>query len=70
MPCVVERIVILGLSAKDVGRSKEALIEPSNRRVELEKGPLLLRSGVQSTSAHVVRKPNVPISEDWSIKII
>ena len=69
-PCLVERIIILGLNAKDILRSKEALVEPSNRRVELESGPLLLRSGAPITSAHVIRKPNVPIAEDWSIKII
>lgn len=67
--CLVERIILLGLRARDLAGAKHAFVEPLNRRVELEAGPLLLRSGAQ-VNAHFIRKPNIPIAEDWSIKLI
>lgn len=68
-PCVVERVIILGLNAKDLPGIKHAVVEPHNRRVELETGPLLLKPGAQ-VNAHVIRKPNVLVAEDWSIKVL
>lgn len=67
--CVVERIIILGLKTKDLRGIKHAFVEPHNRRVELEAGPLVLRSGAQ-VNAHIIRRPNVPVAEDWSIKVL
>lgn len=67
--CVVERIIVLGLRAKDLPGIKHAVVEPHNRRVELESGPLLLRSGAP-VNAHIIRKPNVLVAEDWSIKVL
>lgn len=67
--CVVERIIVLGLRAKDLPGIKHAIVEPHNRRVELESGPLLLRSGAP-VNAHIIRKPNVLVAEDWSIKVL
>ncbi|KAI5669532.1 hypothetical protein M9H77_19385 [Catharanthus roseus] len=63
--CTVERILLLGMSS----RSKSALVEPSNEKVEIELGPLRLR-GEQSPSVLTIRKPNVRIADDWSINIL
>jgi mannosyl-oligosaccharide alpha-1,3-glucosidase len=62
--CVVERIIILGLSAG----TKKAIIEPGNLEVEIESGPISLRSG-SSLVAPTIRRPNVRITDDWTIKI-
>ncbi|KAH7292375.1 hypothetical protein KP509_29G065300 [Ceratopteris richardii] len=63
---LIERIVILGL---ELPITSHATVEPGNRRIELEVGSLLLRPGMQS-NAYILRKPNVLISEDWSIKVL
>eukprot|EP00250_Pteridium_aquilinum_P013173 c21179_g1_i1 orf=86-2851(+) len=68
-PCLVERIIVLGLRGKNLSGVKHAVVEPHNRRVELEAGPLLLRSGAQ-VNTHIIRKPNVLVAEDWSIKVL
>jgi mannosyl-oligosaccharide alpha-1,3-glucosidase len=62
--CVVERIVILGLSSG----AKKAIIEPGNLEVGIESGPISLRSG-SSPVAPTIRRPNVHIAGDWTIKI-
>ncbi|MCO5580095.1 hypothetical protein L7F22_033961 [Adiantum nelumboides] len=67
--CLIERIVLLGVRAKDLSGVKHAVVQPYNRRVELEVGPLVLRKGPQS-NAYIIRKPNVLVSEDWSIKVL
>ncbi|MCO5584511.1 hypothetical protein L7F22_038439 [Adiantum nelumboides] len=67
--CLIERIVLLGVRAKDLSGVKHAVVQPHNRRVELEVGPLVLREGPQS-NAYIIRKPNVLVSEDWSIKVL
>lgn len=67
--CIVERIIILGLQSKISSGGRTALVEPSNQRVDIEAGPLRLRPK-SYPSAVIVRKPNVPIDEDWSIKIL
>ncbi|TVU47917.1 hypothetical protein EJB05_07533 [Eragrostis curvula] len=61
---VVERIIILGLSSG----AKKAIIEPENQEVDIELGPVSLRSG-SSSVAPTIRRPNVRIADDWSIKI-
>lgn len=66
-PCSVERVIVLGLQPKHVTGVKHAFVDPLNKRVEIEAGPLIFRPGAD-LSAHIVRKPNVPIAEDWSIK--
>ncbi|KAG9457079.1 hypothetical protein H6P81_001587 [Aristolochia fimbriata] len=63
--CVLERIILLGLPAG----AKGALIEPVNLKTEVESGPLMLRKGSKPV-ALVIRKPNVRVSDDWSIKIV
>jgi len=62
--CVVERIIILGLRSG----AKKAIIEPGNREVEIESGPVSLRSG-SSPVAPTIRRPNVRIADDWTIRI-
>ncbi|XP_042493218.1 probable glucan 1,3-alpha-glucosidase [Macadamia integrifolia] len=63
--CVIERIIILGLSS----RAKNALIEPANYRADIESGPLSLR-WKGSPAVFTIRKPNVRIADDWIIKIL
>ena len=63
--CTIERIILLGHSSKP----KSARIEPSNNVAEVELGPLQIRSGVQS-SVLTIRKPNVRVSDDWTIKLL
>ncbi|XP_022843342.1 probable glucan 1,3-alpha-glucosidase [Olea europaea var. sylvestris] len=63
--CIVERIILLGFSPGP----KKALIEPVNEKVDIEPGPLLLRGG-WSSSVLTIRKPNVRIADDWTIKIL
>lgn len=63
--CLVERIILLGLSAN----AKKAVIEPGNHEVDIELGPLSLRAG-SSPVALTIRKPNVPVADDWTISIL
>lgn len=63
--CTVERIILLGLS----GGPKAALVEPGKKKVEVESGPLFLRAS-GAASALTIRKPNVRVADDWSIKIL
>ena len=63
--CVVERIILLGLPS----RPKSALIEPSNKKTEIEMGPLRVQRS-QVASVLTIRKPNVRISDDWTIQIL
>lgn len=63
--CKVERIILLGLSSGP----KSALVEPANQKVEIELGPLRVRGG-KSPSVLTIRKPDVRIADDWSIKIL
>lgn len=62
--CVVERIILQGLSTGQ----KSALVEPANQKAEIERGPLLLYSR-QGPTVLTIRKPNVRIADDWVIKI-
>ena len=63
--CIIERIILLGCSANP----KTALIEPSNQKVEIELGPLLVKPR-EGSAVSTVRKPNIPIAGDWTIKIL
>ncbi|KAK4490627.1 hypothetical protein RD792_001315 [Penstemon davidsonii] len=63
--CTVERIILLGLSPEP----KNALVEPANHRVDIDLGPLFLRGG-PGPFVPTVRKPNVRIADDWTIKIL
>lgn len=63
--CTIERIILLG----HVSKPKTARIEPSNHVADVELGPLQIRSGVRS-SVLTIRKPNVRVSEDWTIKLL
>ncbi|XP_075084170.1 putative glucan 1,3-alpha-glucosidase [Nicotiana tabacum] len=62
--CTVERIILLGLSPG----AKTALVEPGNRKVEIELGPLFIQGN--RGSVLTIRKPNVRIADDWSIQIL
>jgi alpha 1,3-glucosidase len=62
--CRIERIIILGLQSAS---PKSALVEPGNLNRQIEHGPLHLRSG--KGSFVTIRKPNVRVADDWSIKI-
>ncbi|KAI8535496.1 hypothetical protein RHMOL_Rhmol10G0179100 [Rhododendron molle] len=63
--CSIERIVLLGYS----GGPKSALIEPANHKADIELGPLFLRKG-RSPTVLTIRKPNVRIGEDWTIRVM
>ncbi|KAJ4796294.1 Alpha-glucosidase like protein [Rhynchospora pubera] len=63
--CVIERVIFLGLSAN----AKKAVIEPGNIEVDIELGPLSLRPG-SSPVALTIRKPNVHVADDWTIRIL
>ncbi|KAL3844798.1 hypothetical protein ACJIZ3_002201 [Penstemon smallii] len=63
--CTVERIILLGLSPEP----KNALVEPANHKVDIDLGPLFLRGG-PGPFVPTVRKPNVRIADDWTIKIL
>lgn len=62
--CTVERIILLGLSPG----ATTALVEPGNRKVEIELGPLFIQGN--RGSVLTIRKPNVRIADDWSIQIL
>ncbi|XP_024024508.1 probable glucan 1,3-alpha-glucosidase [Morus notabilis] len=63
--CVIERIVVLGHS----GVPKRALIEPEEKTAEIELGPLDLKSR-RGSDFITIRKPNLPVAGDWTIKIL
>ncbi|KAL0378189.1 UNVERIFIED_CONTAM: putative glucan 1,3-alpha-glucosidase [Sesamum radiatum] len=63
--CTVERIILLGLSPEP----KTAFVEPGNEKVDIESGPFVLREG-QGQSVLTIRKPNVRISDDWTIQVL
>lgn len=63
--CSIERIILLGYS----GGPKGALIEPANHKADIELGPLFLRKG-RSPTVLTIRKPNVRIDDDWTIRVL
>ncbi|CAL5368853.1 unnamed protein product [Camellia sinensis] len=63
--CVVERIILLGYSPGP----KSALIEPANQKADIELAPLYLRKR-HSPIVLTIRRPNVRIADDWTIKIL
>lgn len=62
---VIERIILLGHASG----SKNALIEPSNDRLNIELGPLWIQR-LRGPLALTIRKPNVHVADDWTIKIL
>ncbi|KAL9257322.1 putative glucan 1,3-alpha-glucosidase [Drosera capensis] len=62
--CVIERIIILGHSSTP----KTALIEPANQKADIEVGPLWLQES-RGPSVLIIRKPNVRITDDWTMQI-
>lgn len=62
--CVIERIILLGYSGP-----KSALVEPDNRKVDIELGPLHFQTG-RRISVLTIRKPNLSITDDWTVKIL
>ncbi|KAJ1391509.1 Glycosyl hydrolase, all-beta [Sesbania bispinosa] len=62
---VIERIILLGHASG----SKNALIEPSNQKVDIELDPLWIQR-VHAPPVMTIRKPNVRVAEDWTIKIL
>ncbi|KVH87476.1 Galactose mutarotase-like domain-containing protein [Cynara cardunculus var. scolymus] len=63
--CTIERIILLG----HLSKPKSARIEPSNHAAEVELGPLQIQSKIRS-SVLTIRKPNVRVSDDWTIKLL
>ncbi|PKI31687.1 hypothetical protein CRG98_047897 [Punica granatum] len=59
------RIIIMGHA---VG-PRNALVEPDNRNVETEFGPLQLL-GRTGPAVLTIRKPGVRVADDWTIKIL
>ncbi|KAK7350916.1 hypothetical protein VNO77_09968 [Canavalia gladiata] len=62
---VIERIILLGHASG----SKNALIEPSNQKIDVELGPLWVQRA-RAPAVMTIRKPNVRVAEDWTIKIL
>ncbi|XP_047340438.1 probable glucan 1,3-alpha-glucosidase [Impatiens glandulifera] len=63
--CVIERIILLGHTSG----AKDAVIEPSKRKVSIERGPLYL-ARKNSPTAWTICRPNVRISDDWTISVL
>ncbi|KAK9162356.1 hypothetical protein Syun_003258 [Stephania yunnanensis] len=63
--CIIDRIILLGLSSGN----KSALVEPGNIKLTIEPGPLNLHAR-SSSKALTIRRPNVRIADDWTIKIL
>ncbi|KAI4336462.1 hypothetical protein L6164_014986 [Bauhinia variegata] len=62
---VIERIILLGHASG----SKNALIEPSNDKVDIVLGPLWIQR-TRGPAVLTIRKPNVRVADDWTIKIL
>ncbi|KAF5834709.1 glycosyl hydrolases family 31-domain-containing protein [Dunaliella salina] len=60
----VERIVFMGLPKKGAFQAKL----PSGQVVDLEFEPISVVAP-RAASAHVMRKPDLPISQDWTVEI-
>ncbi|GER41265.1 alpha-glucosidase [Striga asiatica] len=63
--CTIDRIIVLGLSHAP----RNALVQPADEKTDVELGPLLLGGG-KGPSVLTIRKPNVRITDDWSIKLL
>ena len=63
--CTVERIILLGLPSG----AKKAVVEPGNHETNIELGPLTLRRASPPV-ALTIRKPNVRVTDDWSLRIL
>ncbi|CAD5191540.1 unnamed protein product [Musa acuminata subsp. malaccensis] len=63
--CTVERIILLGLPSG----AKKAVVEPGNHETNIELGPLTLRRASPPV-ALTIRKPNVRVADDWSLRIL
>ncbi|KAI9087035.1 hypothetical protein K1719_030996 [Acacia pycnantha] len=50
-------------------RAKNALIEPSNEKVEIENAPLSIQMS-QGPFAMTIRRPNVGVADNWTIKVL
>ena len=66
--CLVERIVIMGVRARDLVTGKHAVVESEDRWIQTDIGAPSLIQGAYS-SALILRLPNVRIADDWSIKL-
>lgn len=64
--CSIERIIILGHAAGP----KNALVEPENRKAEIEFSPLQLHGRSGGPAVLTIRKPDVRVADDWTIKIL
>ena len=62
---VIERIILLGHASA----SKNALVEPSNYKVDIELAPLWIQR-TRSPAVMTIRKPKVRVADDWTIKIL
>ncbi|KAI4343476.1 hypothetical protein L6164_010819 [Bauhinia variegata] len=62
---VIERIILLGHASG----SKNAMIEPSNDKVDIELGPLWVQR-TRWPAVLTIRRPNVGVADNWTIKIL
>ena len=66
-PAEIERIVVLGLPGGPKGWKVSR--QDAQQTVDAEPGPIMMKPELaDSTPALVVRKPNLLIGEDWSLK--
>ena len=62
---LVERIVLLGLSGRKEGWMAT---DSQGQPLEVSWGPLHLKEGLPDSAMHI-RKPDLPVSEEWHIQL-
>lgn len=71
VPTTIERIVVLGLPTAKKGY--KAVVQSgtaASREVPVEAGPANMVAGPQYDNAFVVRKPDLPVAEDWTLQLV
>ncbi len=71
VPTTIERIVVLGLPPAKKGY--KAVVQSgtgASREVPVEAGPANMVAGPQYDNAFVVRKPDLPVAEDWTLQLV
>lgn len=62
---LIEKIVILGVDGRKEGWMARVA---QGRALEVHWGPLHLREGLPDVAMHI-RKPDLPVSQDWTIQL-
>lgn len=72
VPTTIERVVFLGLPAAKKGYKAVISdgVSGAKHTVALEAGPLSMAAAPDSTQALVLRKPDLPVSHDWTVEIV